>query len=600
MPADDTSRPRHPYQDSGLDPDRRVEDLLSRLELADKAGLMFHSGIPLWFKSDAGMAKVLAGFPTPDELVRGKRMNHFTLQGSGSPREMAQWHNDMQQRAEQTPLGIPLTFSTDPRNAFSDNPATSLMAGAFSQWPETTGLAAIGSEDLVERHADMARQEYLAVGIRVALHPQIDLATEPRWCRINGTFGADADLTSRLVRAYIRGFQKDTLGPASVATMTKHFPGGGPQKDGEDPHFDHGREQIYPGGAFDYHLAPFRAALEAGTTQIMPYYGMPVGTEYEEVGFGFNKGILTGLLRERLGFDGIVCTDFGLLNDMELFGDHYPARAWGVEHMSVPERAAKIIDAGADQFGGEHCPDVVVDLVRSGRISEARLDESVRRILKEKFQLGLFDSRYVDVETAVRTVGRADFAAAGAAAQRAAMTLLTNGHEPAEPLLPLTPGRKVFVQGVNPEQAARYATVVATPAEADVAIVRLQAPFEARSRAFEDIFHAGRLWFTEHELAPVLEICRQVPTVVDIYLDRPAVVPELATEAVALIADFGADDQAVLAVLFGEAEPKGSLPFELPSSEKAVLNQPTDLPHASADPLFPFGHGLRYSRTTDA
>ena len=130
-----------------------------------------------------------------------------------------------------------------------------------------------------------------------------------------GTFGEDAELAARLVAAYIRGFQGESLGPDSVACMTKHFPGGGPQHDGEDPHFPYGREQVYPGGNFDYHLIPFEAALAAGTAQIMPYYGMPVGTALEEVGFGFNRGVITALLRERYGFDGVVCTDWGLLND---------------------------------------------------------------------------------------------------------------------------------------------------------------------------------------------------------------------------------------------------------------------------------------------
>ena len=123
--------------------------------------------------------------------------------------------------------------------------------------------------------------------------------------------------------------------------MTKHFPGGGPQKDGEDPHFSYGREQIYPGQGFDYHLQPFRAAVAAGTSQMMPYYGMPVGTDYEEVGFAFNKGIITDLLRDELGFDGIVCTDWGLVSDSVILGQAMPARAWGVEHLSELDRASR-------------------------------------------------------------------------------------------------------------------------------------------------------------------------------------------------------------------------------------------------------------------
>ncbi len=216
----------------------------------------------------------------------------------------------------------------------------------------------------------------------MALHPQVDLATEPRWARQSATFGEDPDLTSRLGAAYIRGFQGSELGPDSVATMTKHFPGGGPQKDGEDPHFPYGREQVYPGGQFETHLKPFEAAFDAGTSQIMPYYGMPVGTEYEEVGFGFNKSVITGLLRERYGFDGIVCTDWGLISDGEIGGQPFPARAWGVEHLSPRERMRKVLDAGADQFGGESIPDLLIDLVRSGELAEERLDVSARRLLR--------------------------------------------------------------------------------------------------------------------------------------------------------------------------------------------------------------------------
>ena len=193
-------------------------------------------------------------------------------------------------------------------------------AGSSRSGPRRSGWPRRDDPELVEEFADIARQEYLAVGIRVALHPQVDLATEPRWARQSRTFGEDAELASRLVAAYVRGFQGAELGPDSVACMTKHFPGGGPQKDGEDPHFPYGREQVYPGGSFDYHLSRSGRARRRHA-QIMPYYGMPVGTRRcEEVGFGFNKGIITGLLREQLGFDGIVCTDWGLVTDAEICG----------------------------------------------------------------------------------------------------------------------------------------------------------------------------------------------------------------------------------------------------------------------------------------
>src|SRR5262249_5824748 len=200
--------------------------------------------------------------------------------------------------------------------------------------------------------------------------------------------------------------------------MTKHFPGGGPQKDGEDSHFPYGKEQVYPGDNFDYHLIPFEAAFAAGTAQIMPYYGKPVGLPLESVGFGFNRDVLTGLLREKYGFDGVVCTDWGLLTSTEIRGRTMEARAWGVEHLSRAARAKKALDAGVDQFGGEACPEVIVELVTSGQIAESRIDASVRRLLRDKFRLGLFDNPYVDLDTAEQVVGNAAFRAAGEDAQR--------------------------------------------------------------------------------------------------------------------------------------------------------------------------------------
>jgi beta-glucosidase len=435
----------------------------------------------------------------------------------------------------------------------------------------------------------------VAVGIRVALHPMADLATEPRWARNNGTFGEDADLAARMTAAYIRGFQGATLGPQSVACMTKHFPGGGPQKDGEDPHFPYGREQVYPGDHFAYHLIPFEAAFAAGTAQIMPYYGMPVGTPLEPVGFGFNKDVITGLLREQYGFDGVVCTDWGLLTDADLGGHPFPARAWGVEHLSRPERARKILEAGCDQFGGEACPEVIVELVRGGQIAESRIDESVRRLLRDKFRLGLFDQPYVDPDAAERIVGNAAFQAAGEHAQRRGIVLLKNGERRAGRTLPV-PGRpRLYVENLAPEVARQYGEVVATPAEADLAILRLKAPYQAREGNFlERMFHAGDLDFKEPEKSRILGILAQVPAIVDIYLDRPAVIPEIAAEAAALLVNFGASDAAVLDVIFGRFAPAGKLPFELPSSMDAVRAQKSDVPYDSENPLFPFGHGLTY------
>lgn len=577
-----------PYEDPAAPPADRVEDLLGQMTLAEKAGQMMHT-IAVMSEED------IPGLPSAVDLIAGRNMTHFNVMGTAPARRMAEWHNRLQEAAAATRLGIPVTLSTDPRHGVADNPGTAMAAGEFSHWPEPLGLAATRNPAIVERFGDIARQEYRAVGISVALHPMADLATEPRWARIGGTFGEDADLAAALVGAYIRGFQGAVLGPTSVACMTKHFPGGGPQKDGEDPHFIYGREQIYPGEQFEYHLRPFEAAFAAGTAQVMPYYGMPVGTELEEVGFGFNRGVVTGMLRERYGFAGVVCADWGLLTDSHIFGKVLEARAWGVEHLTVEERAKKAIEVGIDQFGGEDCPEVIVALVESGQVTEARIDESVRRLLREKFRLGLFDQPVVDPDKAEALVGNAEFRAAGEDAQRRSVVLLTNRAVEGAHALPALTGKRLYTENIAPDVAGRYGEVVADVTEADLAILRLAAPYEPRdNRPLEAFFHAGDLAFPDDELARILRILEAVPAVVDIYLDRPAVIPEIAASAAALLGTFGVSDEVLLDVVFGRVAPSGKLPFELPSSMEAVRAQLPDVPFDSVDPVFSFGHGLEY------
>jgi beta-glucosidase len=574
------------HTESSAAVEERVQDILARMTLEEKAALMFQS--PLLIGEDGALAE-LPGHSTR-ELVVERGITHFNIYQAPQPRQQAAWHNAVQRLAQETRIGVPVTISSDPRHSFNDNWGASVGAVGFSQWPEPIGLAATRDEELVRRFGDVARQEYRAVGLRTALHPMADLATEPRWPRAYGTFGEDAELAGRMVAAYVEGFQGEELGPESVACMTKHFPGGGPQLDGEDPHFHYGKDQVYPGDNFEHHLLPFEAAFAAGTAQIMPYYGRPVGTEHEEVGFGFNRGVITGLLRERYGFDGVVCTDWGLLTDDVMPGDElWPARCWGVEELSVEERMVKVIEAGVDQFGGESCVDVLIGLVRSGRVSEARIDESARRLLRDKVRLGLFDDPFVDEEAAERIVGRAEFVEAGELAQRKAVVLLEN-----RGVLPLQGRPRLYVENVRREIAERYAEVVDRPEDADVAFIRLRAPYEPREGFLQQFFHSGSLAFPDEELQRILSLLDTVPTVVDVFLDRAAVLPELAERSAALLASFGAGDAALLDVITGGFAPTGKLPFELPSSMAAVEAQRSDVPFDSADPLYRFGHGLSY------
>jgi beta-glucosidase len=560
------------------------------MTLEEKAGLMFHP--PILMNSDGTLLEGGEFFGgNTEELVAGRHLNHFNIYYAPEPRLHAEWQNRLQRVAESTRLGIPVTIASDPRHSFAENHGASWSAGGFSHWPEPIGFGALRDEETMREFGDIARREYRAVGIHVALHPMADLATEPRWARSMHTFGEDAELAGRLVGAYIRGFQGEQLGAHSVACMTKHFPGGGPQLDGEDPHFPYGKDQVYPGGMFEYHLRVFEAAFEAGTAQIMPYYGRPVGTELEEVGFGYNRDAVTGLLRERYGFDGVVCTDWGLITDAPMpDGSVFAAKCWGVEELSPEDRLVKILDAGCDQLGGESLPELLVELVRAGRVSESRVDESARRLLRDKFRLGLFDDPYVDPDEAERICGSAEFRAAGDRTQRRSAVLVTNDGR-----LPLAGRPRLYLDGVSPEAAVSYGEVVERPEDADVAVVRRGAPFEVRDKTFiESVFHAGDLDFKEPELGQLLELARTVPTVLVLHLERPAVIPELVEACAAVVAVFGASDEAVLDVLFGQVAPEGRLPFELPSSMDAVRAQKPDVPGDSADPLFSFGHGLSY------
>ncbi|KJL28790.1 Periplasmic beta-glucosidase precursor [Microbacterium oxydans] len=590
-----------PYEDPRLSPEDRVADLLPRLSLEEKVGLLFQTVIEV---GPGGTLLETSGHisksPT-STVVRQKHINHFNVHKLESAAEAASWNNALQALAEQNPHGIPVTISTDPRHSFTENSGVAFSAGPFSQWPDALGLAALDDDDAIHDFARRAGNEYRAVGIRAALHPQIDLATEPRWARQLQTFGADEERVSRYTRAYLSGFQGDALGPGSVACVTKHFPGGGPQKDGEDAHFPYGREQVYTAEAFQTHLQPFIAAIEAGTAGIMPYYGMPVGLtidgeQIEEVGFGYNRQILTGLLREKLGFDGVILTDWELVNDNYVGEQVLPARAWGVEHLDARGRMLKILEAGADQFGGEECTDILLDLVRIGLVDEQRLDQSARRLLLVKFQLGLFDNPYVDVDQAVEVVGSAENAAAGLRAQARSLVILENRDQ----FLPLRGTPRIYVEGVDPVVLEGRAHVVSDPAEADLAIVRVSAPFQPRNDLFlEDYFHQGDLEFAPGLIYRLQQIAHSTRLHVDVALDRPAILEPLTELVSGLTVSFGVSDEALLLALTGGIEPRGVLPVEIPRSMHAVRASHESI-LGTVNPLYSVGDGLRLGSDSDA
>jgi len=586
------------YEDKNASIEDRVNDLVAQMTMEEKAGTMFITmtgmtpeGEPLDkpFLSKNPLDFMMVVFmPASSDMLVNKKMNSFNIIHSYEANFLAKFNNNVQFIGERTRLGIPITIATDPRHGTENNIGTALYTPDFSQWPSSLGLAATRDTLLVREFGNIARQEYLATGIRLALHPMADLATEPRWGRSNGTFGEDAELSAAMTKAYVLGFQGDSLGTTSVACMTKHFSGGGPQEDGEDAHFPYGKNQVYPGDNFDYHLIPFeKGAFPAKTAQIMPYYGIPVDQTDENVAFAFNKTIITTMLREKYGFDGVICTDWNIISGSKI-GD---ARAWGVEGLSPAERTKKVIDAGCDQFGGEASPELIIELVKSGQLSEARIDQSVKRIMRDKFRLGLFDNPYVNEKEANEIAGSNAFREKGKVAQAKSTVLLKN-----DQLLPLKKGTKIYAEGmINSEVLNTYGELVNDPLEADVILKRIKTPYDERDEYFlEPFFHQGRLFYSDEEKKEIINLISQKPSIVIVNLERPAILTDISEVTAALMADFGTSDEVLNELIFGMETPSGKLPFELPSSWEAVENQLEDVPYDSVDPLYEFGHGLSY------
>ena len=607
-----------PYEDWRLPPEARARDLVARMTLEEKAGAMMHGTARTG--GQMGSVGFGAGYDTAANraLIDSARVTALITRLQGNAVTLATQNNVLQEIAERGRLGIPLLISTDPRNHAQNVPGISSGTAVFSQWPEAPGLAATRDTALVHRFADIARREYRAVGIQMTLSPQADLATEPRWNRISGTFGEDADLARGMVRAYVEGFQHGARGvdTAGVAAVVKHWLGYGAQRDGLDSHNYYGRFADFGPARgstnLEYHLRPYLGAFDARVAGVMPTYSILHGATWdgrpvEQVAAGFNKQLLTDMLRGHYGFEGLLLSDWTITNDCSTrcregapagerpsFAD--VGTPWGMEDVPMRARFVKAVRAGMDQFGGTERADMLVNAVQAGELTEARLDSSVVRVLVLKFALGLFENPYVDPAAAARTVGNPEFQAAGLDAQRRSLVLLENKGA----LLPLRHrALRVYLRGVDSTAAMREGwTVVSDPARADLAIVRLAAPYQVLHPQF--VFgsraHEGSLAFNDSTpgFAELVRVSAQVPTIAVVSLDRPAILTPIKAHARALLASFGESDQALVDVLTGRAPPQGKLPFDLPASMDAVRAQRPDLAHDIRQPLYPFGFGLRY------
>lgn len=594
-----------PYENPRLSPQLRAADLVQRMTLAEKLGAMLHGTVP---ENGTGTSYDEAAAA---RLIQTAQVNSFITRLSLPPQQFAEANNRLQAMAAQTRLGIPIMLSTDPRNHFQVVLGASTAGNGFSQWPEALGFAALGDADIVRAFARTAAREYRAVGIHMALSPQADLATEPRWPRATATFGSNPAKAGELAAAYIDGFQGSTTGltPDGVATVLKHFAGYGAAAQGFDGHNQYGRIVKLDNASFGAHLKPFAKALTARPAGVMPAYPVITGVTWqgkplEPVAPGFNRTMLRSILRKDLGFGGMVLSDWAITNDCPE-GCVAPTAArheqitdigmpWGVERLSRPARVAEAINAGVDQLGGMDDPAALSAAVRAKRIPLSRIDDAVRRIMLVKFRLGLFDKPMVDAEKADAIMRDPASLAAADAAQRSAQVLLKNEGG----VLPLRQGLRIWSRGLDAQAITASGLVPVTElADADVAIVRSATPHEALHpfHFFGSRQNEGRLDFRAGDSAYEAVLAassKSLPVVLIVNMDRPAILTDLMGHMKGLVAVFGASDTAVLDVLTGKAAPRGRLPFELPRSMEAVGSQDPAAPDDSKTPLFHTGAGL--------
>ena len=597
-----------PYEDWRLTPQERAEDLLARMTLEEKAAQMVVGSLP----GNAPMGQPSTGYDLDGvgALVTEAGVTHVISRLATDNAVLAEANNAVQEAAERGRLGIPAVIMTDPRHGFTELAGASVEGGQFAQFPNGVGIAALDDPEMAELYGALVRGDLRETGFTMLLGPQIDLATEPRWPRSFDTYGEDAEISGRVAEAFVRGLQGGPAGveEGGVAAVIKHFAGYSASSNGFDAHNYYGRFSRLNADEWAQHIRPFEAALRARPAGVMPAYSIIEeleldGQPMEQVGVGYNRAIVTGVLRDQLGFDGVVISDWAITKDCsELCRDGHPAgeppsfatvsTGWGVQDLTIPERFAKGVQAGIDVFGGEDDPSPLVEAVNSGLLDEALVDAAVTRVLVQAIELGLFEDPFVDPARAAAHVGTVEQWAMGMAAQAQSMVLLEADRD-----LDVAAGTKVLLFGVDPEAAeAAGLEPVSSAAEADMAIIRTHSPSEMLhpQYMFGSMHQEGSLAFAADDPALVFmgNLPPSLPVVVDVQLDRPAILTPFQGRAGVLLASFGTSDDAFLNVLTGAEQPRGRLPFELPSSMAAVEAQRPGSPADSEDPLYPLGFRL--------
>ena len=530
------------YEDWRLTPEERAADLASQLSVEEIAGLMLyssHQAVPMIESMGFGASTYdgksfeESGAKPSDlsddqkKFLSDDHLRAVLMTRVESPEVAATWNNNMQAFVEGLDHGIPVSISSDPRH--EAKATTEFNAGAgghISQWPTSLGLAASFDPQLMHRFGEIASEEYRALGITTALSPQVDIATEPRWFRFDGTFGEDPQLSTDMARAYCDAFQTTPeakgWGNKSVNAMVKHWYGYGAQEGGRDSHFASGKYAVYPGNNRTMHKRSFVEGafkLEGGTqmaSAVMPIYSIlwnqdPSG---ENVGGSYSKWMIEAQLRQEAKFEGVVCTDWGITKDMKVLHSPIGGKPWGVEQLSEAERHYKILQAGVDQFGGNNEIGPVLKAYhmwckeQGEESARQRFEVSARRLLLNMFRVGLFENPYLTLEETRNTVGNPDFMKEGYEAQLKSVVMLKNQSK----ALPQSEKKKVFVPkrhfpaipgmwgGISEEKTeepidlavlAKYYDVVEQPEKADFALCLIQEPSTGIGYSLDDVKRGG-------------------------------------------------------------------------------------------------------------
>lgn len=623
------------YEDWRLSNDARAKDLLTKMSVEDKVGFMLISTSRLKSERSAQInvetdntIKPSSDLNEEDQVsttnifnrkplavpmmssvgatkgITKFHLRHFIFRANVNARLTAEWTNKLQALAETDGLGIPVIIASNPRNHITKDASVGLSVGAttFSNWPGELGLSAMRDLKLVREFANIARQEWAAVGLRKGYMYMADLSTEPRWQRIEGTFGENAALVAKMITEVVLGFQGTKLSSSSVAMTTKHFPGGGAGVGGQDPHFEWGKFEHFPGNMFQNNLIPFKAAIKAGTSAIMPYYSIPKDTKYQQVAYAYNKQVIHDLLRDSLGFKGIINSDTGPIDMMP----------WGVEDITIVERYKKALEAGVNLFSGTGDPSKLLETVKSGAVDMKLVDNSVYRLLMEKFELGLFENPYVDEDAAEKIVGNAKFQASANLAMRKSIVLLRNETQS----LPLKPKTKIYFESYFQRRGAASPSVVYQPKINNYNVEFVKTPEEADyvllwlTPGSKSLFQSdgSPLYLSMSKNAVdvnyVNTLTAKKPTILVINYTNPWVIDEIYNSQTiknikGVIATFGTTNEALLDVVLGKFNPTGKMPFTTPISEAAVGKQLSDVPgylKGKDYALFKFDEGISYKK----